>query len=106
MAYIRIPKDLSAVRTRVFLSLTGRQIALFGLGLGTGLPAYFLLKTVVSPSLSALLFILILLPFFFFAVYEKDGILPEAYVRSAWRSLVVRPRIRRYRHAPKGADRH
>lgn len=70
MAYVPVPKDMNAVKTKVAFNLTKRQIVCFGAGLLVGLPAFFLIKGHVSSSTATLLMVLVMLPFFMFAMYE------------------------------------
>ncbi len=44
MAYVPVPKDLNAVKTKVMFNLTKRQILCFGGGALIGVPLFFLLK--------------------------------------------------------------
>ena len=39
MAYVPVPKDLTAVKSKVFLNLTRRQLICFGGGALIGVPA-------------------------------------------------------------------
>ena len=50
MAYVPVPKDMNAVKTKVAFNLTKRQIVCFGSGLLVGLPVFFLIKGHVSSS--------------------------------------------------------
>ena len=63
MAYVPVPKDMNAVKTKVAFNLTKRQIVCFGAGLLVGLPAFFLIKGHVSSSTATLLMVLVMLPF-------------------------------------------
>ena len=56
MAYVPVPKDLNAVKTKVLLNLTKRQLICFGAGAALGVPLFFLLNsytTGLSPSVMA-----------------------------------------------------
>lgn len=55
MAYVPVPKDMNAVKTKVAFNLTKRQIVCFGGGLLVGLPVFFLIKGHVSSSTATLL---------------------------------------------------
>ena len=44
MAYVPVPKDLAAVKTKVMFNLTKRQLVCFGSGAALGVPLFFLLK--------------------------------------------------------------
>ena len=41
MAYVPVPKDLNAVKTKVMFNLTKRQILCFGGGALIGVPLFF-----------------------------------------------------------------
>ena len=45
-AYISVPRDLTRVKTKVFLNLTKRQLICFGLAALIGVPSFFLIKSV------------------------------------------------------------
>ena len=97
MAYVPVPKDLSKVKTKVALNLTKRQIICFSLAGLFGLPVYFLTKSSIGTDVAATLMIIIMLPFFFFAMYEKDGFPAEKIVFHIIRQKCLRPGIRPYK---------
>ena len=96
MAYVPVPKDMNAVKTKVAFNLTKRQIVCFGAGLLVGLPAFFLIKGHVSSSTATLLMVLVMLPFFMFAMYEKNGQPLEKIVRNIVQVCFLRPKQRPY----------
>ena len=53
MAYVPVPKDLNAVKTKVLLNLTKRQLVCFGAGAALGVPLFFLLKAHTGVSTAA-----------------------------------------------------
>ena len=69
MAFVPVPKDLTRVKTKVALNLTKRQIVCFSAAAALGVPTYILTKAYLGTSTSAVLMIVIMLPFFFFAMY-------------------------------------
>ena len=73
MAYVPVPKDLNAVKTKVLLNLTKRQLVCFSAGAALGVPLFFLLKAHTGVSTAAICMILLMLPFFLLAMYEKNG---------------------------------
>lgn len=44
-AFISVPRDLSKVKTKVFMNLTKRQLLCFGAGALIGVPLFFVLKS-------------------------------------------------------------
>lgn len=73
-SYISVPRDLSKVKTKVFMNLTKRQILCFGAGALIGVPVFFLLKSSGNLSLAALGMMAVMLPLFFLAMYEKGPV--------------------------------
>ena len=59
MAYVPVPKDLTKVKTKVMFNLTKRQLICFGLGIVIGLPIFFLTKSALGTSVSAMLMIIV-----------------------------------------------
>lgn len=96
MAYVQVPKDLTKVKNKVMFNLTKRQLICFSLAAVAGIPIYFLTRKAVGTTVSVCLMIMIMLPFFFFAMYEKDGRPLEKILRDIWRARVKRPGVRIY----------
>ncbi len=96
-SYISVPRDLTRVKTKVFFGLTKRQLICFGAGALIGVPSFFLLKSSGNLSLAAMGMILIMLPMFFLAMYEKDGQPLEVIARHFIQSKFIRPKVRPYR---------
>ena len=82
MAYVPVPKDLSKVKTKVAFNLTKRQILCFSVALLIGLPLFFLLKDSAGTSLAAMVMIVVMLPCFLVAMYEKHGQPLEVVVKN------------------------
>ena len=72
-AYIPVPRDLTRVKTKVFLNLTKRQLICFGLAALIGVPSFFLIKSVGSTSLAAMCMIIIMIAMFLLPMSEPDG---------------------------------
>ena len=96
MAYVPVPKDLTAVKSKVFLNLTKRQLICFGGGALIGVPLFFLLKQHISTSAAALCMIFVMLPCFLLAMYEKQGLPLEKILRNMIRVYFIRPKHRPY----------
>lgn len=96
MAYVPVPKDLSKVKTKVALNLTKRQIICFSLAGVCGLPVYFFTKTGLGTDVAATLMVIVMLPFFFLAMYEKDGFPAEKILFHIIRQKFLRPGVRVY----------
>ena len=85
-AYISVPRDLTKVKSKIFFNLTKR----------IGVPAYFLLRKTGNMSFAAMCMILIMLPFFFLAMYERDGMPLEVILQHFIEAKFVRPKDRPY----------
>lgn len=97
MAYVPVPKDLSKVKTKVAFNLTKRQIVCFAAALLIGLPLFFLLKGSGGTNLAAMAMIVVMLPCFLLAMYEKHGQPLEVVVRNVIQTKFTRPKERPYR---------
>ena len=97
MAYVPVPKDLTKVKTKVAFNLTKRQIICFTAALILGLPVFFLLKGSAGTSLAAFFMILVMLPFFLFAMYEKHGQPLEVILKHIVQTKFIRKKERPYR---------
>ena len=96
MAYVQVPKDLTKVKTKVMFNLTKRQLICFGIAGVLAIPTYFFTRNTLGTTLAACVMILIALPFFLFAVYEKDGRPLEKILLNIYRQKFQRPGIRPY----------
>ena len=97
MAYVPVPKDLTKIKTKVMFNLTKRQLICFSLAAVAGIPLFFLLKAHTSVSAAALMMVLSMLPFFMFALYEKNGQPLEVLLRHIIQARFARPKQRLYR---------
>ena len=96
MAYVPVPKDLSKIKTKVAFNLTKRQIICFAAALAIGLPLFFLLKDSIGTNIAAFVMILVMLPCFLFAMYEKHGQPLEVVVKNIIQTKFIRPKERPY----------
>lgn len=96
-SYISVPRDLSKVKTKVFMNLTKRQLLCFSAAALIGVPTFFLLKSSGNLSLAAMGMIIIMLPLFFLAMFEKDGQPLEVVARHFYEAKFKRPKVRPYR---------
>lgn len=94
---VAVPKDLSGIKTKVALNLTKRQIICFSGAIVTAGPAYFLTKGVLGTSGATLLLMIVAMPFFFFAMYSRDGFPAEKILKFMIRQKFLTPGIRPYK---------
>jgi hypothetical protein len=97
MAYVQVPKDLTRVKTKVMFNLTKRQLICFSLAGIVGIPFYLLTRHALGSTLSACMMIVLVLPFFLFAMYEKDGRPLEKVLMNIIQMKFQRPGIRPYK---------
>lgn len=96
MAYVPVPKDLTRVKTKVMFNLTKRQLICFTGGALLGIPLFFLLKGPAGTSTAAMCMVIIMLPFFLLAMYEKNGQPLEIIIGNILRVCFLRPKVRPY----------
>ena len=94
---VPVPKDLSGIKTKLALNLTKRQIICFSGAAITGVPLYFLTKGVLGTQAAALIMVGVMLPFFFLAMYERDGFPAEKLLYFMIRQKILTPGIRPYK---------
>ncbi len=93
---VKVPKKLSTIKTKVIMNLTKRQLVCFaGAGL-IGFPFYLGIRDIVGQDLAVILMVGLMLPFFFFAIYEKNGFPAEKVLWMMYRQKRGRPVIRVY----------
>ena len=80
----------------MLFNLTKRQLICFGSGALIGVPLFFLLRTHISNSAAAMTMIVVMLPFFLLAMYEKNGQPLEKIIRNIIQVCFLRPKVRPY----------
>ena len=96
MAYVAVPKDLSKIKTKVFFGLTKRQLVCFTPAVLLGVPLFFLLKESAGSSTATLCIMMVMLPFFLLAMYEKNGQPLEVILKQMIETKFIRPKNRPY----------
>ncbi|MDY6281887.1 MAG: PrgI family protein [Erysipelotrichaceae bacterium] len=96
-AYVSVPRDFTRVKSKVLFNLTKRQLICFSVAALTGVPSFFLIRKTGNMSLASMGMILIMLPFFFLAMYEKDGMPLEVLAQHFIEAKFIRPKERPYK---------
>ena len=96
-SYISVPRDLTKVKSKVMFNLTKRQLICFGLAALIGVPSFFLLKSVTAVNTAVMGMMVIMMPFFFLAMYEKNGQPLEVILDHMIQAIFIRPKIRPYK---------
>lgn len=97
MAYVPVPKDLNKIKTKLALNLTKRQLICFSLAAAVGIPSYLSSRGTIGNSPALFLMIGLMLPFFFFAMFERDGLPFEKILRNYIRARFLWPQVRPYK---------
>ncbi len=96
-SYISVPRDLTKVKSKVMFNLTKRQLICFGMAVLIGVPSFFLMKTAVKTNTAVMAMMVIMMPFFFLAMYEKNGQPLEVILNHMIQAVFRRPKIRPYK---------
>ena len=96
MAYVPVPKDLTKVKTKVMFNLTRRQLVCFTAGALVGVPLFLWLREPAGNSMAAMCMMLVMMPFFLLAMYEKHGQPLEVVVKNIIQTKFTRPKVRPY----------
>lgn len=96
-SYISVPRDLTKVKSKIILNLTKRQIICFSVGASIGTPAFFLLRQFGSNSVAAMGMMIVMMPLFFLAMYEKNGQPLEVFLGHFINATFKRPKRRPYK---------
>ena len=94
---VAVPKNLSGIKTKVAMNLTKRQLVCFGGAGAVGVPFYLFTRGIIGTQASALIMVALMLPFFFLAMYEKDGFPAEKILYFMIRQKILTPGIRPYK---------
>lgn len=76
-SYIPVPRDLTKVKSKVVFNLTKRQLICFCIA-------------------AAMDMMIVMMPLFFFAMYEKNGQTLEIFLHHFIQATFIRPKIRPY----------
>jgi hypothetical protein len=96
-SYISVPRDLTRVKSKVMFNLTKRQLICFSLAALIGLPSFFLIKHFTSVNTGVMGMMIIMMPFFFMAMYEKHGQPLEVFAGHFITATFIRPKQRPYK---------
>ena len=96
-SYISVPRDLTKVKSKILFNLTKRQLICFSVAALIGVPSFFLIKSVAEVNVAVMGMMVIMLPIFFFAMYEKNGRPLEVYLGHFIEAIFIRPKKRPYK---------
>ena len=84
------------MKSKLLFGLTKRQIICFGAAALIGVPLFFLLRGKVNSSTATVCMIVVMLPLFLLAMYEKNGQPLEVILGQIIQTVFVRPKERPY----------
>lgn len=96
MAFVSVPKDLTKIKNKIIFNLTKRQLICLSCAATVGFPLYLQTKGTLGTSSAAVLMIVVMLPFFFVAMYSKYGIPFEKIAANFVSVRFLTPRTRPY----------
>ena len=96
MAFVTVPKDLNKVKNKIIFNLTKRQLICIAIGAAMGIPFYFLTKDLIGSSNAATGMVVLMIPAFLFAMYDKDGMYLEQILKNIINVKFKNPAVRRY----------
>ncbi|MBP3279365.1 MAG: PrgI family protein [Butyrivibrio sp.] len=96
-SYISVPRDLTKVKSKILFNLTKRQLICFFVAALIGVPSFFLIKNVAEVNVAVMAMMIIMMPIFFFAMYEKNGRPLEVYLGHFIEAVFIRPKKRPYK---------
>lgn len=94
--YVKIHKDISLIKQKKVFGLTKRQLICFGIGLGVGLPVFFLVKFLISDLTMAIVAMgIVSAPAIIAGLYEENGLHFENVIKLMYQYF-RNPKIRTY----------
>jgi len=97
MPYVKMPKDLSRVKTKMAFNLTKRQLISFGLAALFGAGTFFLTRKSLGTDGAAVALFIAAMPFFLAGMYEKNGQPFEKVLKQMINTMFIRPKKRPYK---------
>ena len=97
MAYVPVPKRPDQSKNEGHVQSHQEAACLLRERALLGVPLFFLLKGPVGTSTAAMCMVILMLPFFLLAMYEKNGQPLEKILRNMIRVCFLRPRQRPYK---------
>ena len=96
MAYVNVPTDLSKVKNKIAFNLTKRQLIVLIPTALIGVALYFFTRGVLGVTHAATVMVLVMVPGFLLALYERDGMFLEELMKYRLRVKYKREHNRPY----------
>ena len=99
MAFVPVPGDLEVIKSKVIGGLTARQAICFLIALVLGILVFIGLGYFdLSTDIKTIAVCLTASPFAFIALYKKDGLVAEQFVKQYFNVKFKRPSVRVYKN--------
>ena len=77
--------------------MTKRQLICFFIAAVIGVPTFFLMKNIAEINVAVMVMMVVMMPLFFFAMYEKNGRPLEVILSHFIQQVFIRPKKRPYK---------
>ena len=96
-SYISVPRDLTKVKNMAIFGMTKRQLICFSIAAVIGVPTFFLMRNIAQINVAVMVMMVVMMPLFFFAMYEKNGRPLEVILSHFIQQVFIRPKKRPYK---------
>ena len=96
-SYISVPRDLTKVKNKARFGMTKRQLICFSIAAVIGVPTFFLMRNIAQINVAVMVMMVVMMPLFFFAMYEKNGRPLEVILSHFIQQVFIRPKKRPYK---------
>ena len=96
-SYISVPRDLKKIKNKVLFNMSMRQLICFSIAALIGVPVFFFVKGFAKVNVAVMAMMVVMMPAFFFAMYERNGRPLEVYLGHFIQAVFIRPRKRPYK---------
>ena len=93
MIYIKVPKEITEYKTRIFLGLTKKQLCYFSVGIVAGILFGILITPLFGTNALAVIITLVCVPVVALAFTDKDGIPMDIYIRHVIDFYLIKQKI-------------
>ncbi|MCW6659749.1 PrgI family protein [Aerococcaceae bacterium NML191292] len=99
MAFVPVPGDLEVIKSKVVGGLTARQALCFTIALFLGSGVFYLLGFLgLNTDIKIILVCITVAPLAFVALYKKDGLVAEQFLKQYIQVKFKRPSVRVYKN--------
>lgn len=81
MIYIKVPKEITEYKTRIFLGLTKKQLCYLACGIVAGILIGLIITPLFGSNVLAVVITLVCVPMVALAFTDKDGIPMDIYIK-------------------------